>query len=414
MSELQTRILLVDFETDSRWESRLTELASDVAVVQYKLQQCADLVTLDATVFIRVSQFAPATVGQIRDICRGSLWVVLFVDRDDAETWDHVLAAGANDCLTPDCCDQQLLSRLNIARKLSQTHLRLAQAQKLQSVGELAAGIAHEINTPIQYVGDNTHFLEQAFQDMEAVLSATQEIANSSGDQASLVKLREAIEEADVGFLSEEVPVAIHQTLDGVARVTSIVRAMKEFAHPGQSSMTDTDLAKAIENTITVARNEWKYVAEVDTDFDPDLAPVPCLPGEINQVLLILIVNAAHAIGARDAMTDKGRICVSTRKSQHYAEIRVTDTGQGIPPENLALIFKPFFTTKPRGQGTGQGLAIAHSVIVEKHAGTIDVQSQLGHGTTFTVRLPLSVTQSQETENEFATDGAMAEHASTP
>lgn len=203
--------------------------------------------------------------------------------------------------------------------------------------------------------------------------------------------LRTSMDDADVEYLIEEIPSAITQTLEGVDRVSKIVRAMKDFAHPGVSEMTLTDLSHSINNTVMVARNEWKYAADLVTDFDPNLPPVPCLPGEMNQVLLNMIVNASHAIS--DALGDspqtKGTITISTRISSPYAEIRVSDTGSGISPENVERIFNPFFTTKAAGKGTGQGLAIAQSVIVEKHGGTIKVESELGKGTTFVIRIPL-------------------------
>jgi len=166
---------------------------------------------------------------------------------------------------------------------------------------------------------------------------------------------------------------------------------MKEFSHPGSDEKTPTDLNKAIENTVTVARNEWKYVADLATDFDETLPPVLCLPGEINQVILNMIVNASHAIAdvVGDGANGKGNITIRTRKMKEWAEIAIEDTGAGIPEEIRQRIFDPFFTTKEVGKGTGQGLSIAHNVVVEKHGGSIDVASEPGKGTTFTIRLPL-------------------------
>jgi signal transduction histidine kinase len=203
---------------------------------------------------------------------------------------------------------------------------------------------------------------------------------------------------ADIGYLLLEIPSAIRQTLEGVDRVANIVRAMKEFAHPGGTEMTLTDLANCISNTIMVARNEWKYVAEVTTEFDPLLPSVPCLPGEINQVLLNIIVNAAHAIGESlgDSPEAKGKISISTRLVNPNAEIRISDSGCGIDPRVVSRIFDPFFTTKVAGKGTGQGLAIAHTVVVEKHGGTISVESEKGQGTTFIIRLPLEMQRTVE------------------
>ena len=271
----------------------------------------------------------------------------------------------------------------------------LAQTEKLKSIGQLAAGIAHEINTPTQYVGDNTRFLQDAFDDIVQILSLYAQLleaVKSDTLTCELVgRLEDSIEEADVDYLLEEIPPAIEQTLEGVERIGKIVRAMKEFSHPGQEEKSAIDINKAIESTITVARNEWKYVAEMVTDFDAALPAVPCLPGEFNQVILNLIINAAHAIGdvIDSQSTEKGVIRITTRKKENFAEVIISDTGGGIPEAIRQRIFDPFFTTKEIGKGTGQGLAIAHTVIIEKHGGTLNLDSTEGEGTTFTICLPL-------------------------
>ncbi|RLB15494.1 MAG: histidine kinase, partial [Deltaproteobacteria bacterium] len=272
---------------------------------------------------------------------------------------------------------------------------QLAQAQKLESIGQLAAGIAHEINTPTQYVGDNTRFLKEGFEDLDRLVNEYQELvkelSEKGGFEESIERVTEIADEIDLEYLREEIPLAIKQSLAGVERVAKIVRAMKEFSHPGSDEKTPTDLNKAIENTVTVARNEWKYVADLEIDFDEKLPPVPCLPGEMNQVILNMIVNASHAIAdvVGDGANGKGTITIRTRKEEEWAEIRIEDTGAGIPEEIRERIFDPFFTTKEVGKGTGQGLSIAHNVIVDKHGGMIDVESDAGKGTTFIIRLPL-------------------------
>ena len=271
---------------------------------------------------------------------------------------------------------------------------QLLQAQKLESVGQLAAGIAHEINTPTQYIGDNVRFLKDTFLDLKSLLTNYERLLLSAKDNTiSSELIREvatAVEHADVGYLTEEIPKAIDQTLEGVTRVSALVSAMKEFSHPGTKEKVLLDLNHAIESTITVARNEWKYVADLETDFDQLLPPIPCLPGEFNQVILNLIVNATHAIAdvIRERGSEKGKITVQTRSLPEWAEIQIQDTGSGIPEEIRSRVFDPFFTTKGIGKGTGQGLAIARSVIVDKHGGTIHYETEKGKGTTFIIRLP--------------------------
>ena len=271
----------------------------------------------------------------------------------------------------------------------------LAQTEKLKSIGQLAAGIAHEINTPTQYVGDNTRFLQDAFQDIVQILTQYDRLllaAKSDGVTAELIEeVEQAKDAADVDFLLEEIPTAIRQTLEGVNRIGKIVRAMKEFSHPGQDEKKLIDINKAIESTITVARNEWKYVADMLTDFDPSLPLVSCLPGELNQVILNLIVNATHALAdAKERQSEqKGFIKIATCRRENFVEIKISDSGPGIPEDIRHRIFDPFFTTKEPGKGTGQGLAIAHAAIVEKHGGSIHLETQEGAGTTFTICLPI-------------------------
>lgn len=271
---------------------------------------------------------------------------------------------------------------------------QLRQAQKLESVGQLAAGIAHEINTPTQYIGDNVRFLKDAFWELKSLLSNYERLSvAANGNSLAPETVREIAAEvkgADPDYLLEEIPKAIEQTLEGVTRVSKLVGAMKEFSHPGSKEKTAVDLNHAIENTIAVARNEWKCVAELETDFDPSLPPIPCLLGEFNQVILNLIVNAAHAIAdvVGKGGSEKGKIKVQTRNCKEWVEIRIQDTGTGIPEKARARIFDPFFTTKEIGKGTGQGLAIARSVVVDKHQGTIFFETEEGKGTTFIVQIP--------------------------
>ncbi len=272
---------------------------------------------------------------------------------------------------------------------------QLHQSQKMEAIGQLAAGIAHEINTPTQFVGDNTRFLQDAFSDLVAACNLYKEtIRAAAGGTLNAERFQEVeaqLEELDIAYLEEEVPLAIEQTLKGVDRITHIVQAMKIFAHPGGDEKEPVDINKEIDKTITITRNEWKYVADLKTDFDTALPTVPCHRAEFNQVILNLIVNAAHAIADANAENsfEKGIITISTRQSENWAEIRISDTGAGIPEHIRHRIFDLFFTTKEPGRGTGQGLAIAHSVIVDKHDGSIEIETEENNGTTFVIRLPI-------------------------
>jgi PAS domain S-box-containing protein len=272
---------------------------------------------------------------------------------------------------------------------------QLLQAQKLEAIGQLAAGIAHEINTPTQYVTDNTRFLRDALQDLLMLVDSYNRLEGLAREQGlfaeALAELDDLREQVDLEYLTREIPTAVEQTMEGLERISNIVRSMKEFAHPGPVTKTAVNLNRAIENTVMVARNEWKYVAEVEMDLDPDLPLVPCVVGEINQVFLNVIVNAAHAIAnvVGESAEKKGVIGITTRRLDGQAEIRISDTGEGIPAAIRDRVFEPFFTTKEPGKGTGQGLAMAHRAIVDKHKGGISFETEEGRGTTFVIRLPL-------------------------
>jgi PAS domain S-box-containing protein len=274
---------------------------------------------------------------------------------------------------------------------------QLRQSQKLEAIGQLAAGIAHEINTPIQYIGDNTGFIKESWGHLAGLLTAAQklrdELTRGIVSQAAIDIFDDCSRVADVEYLSQDIPRAIDQTLEGVRRVARIVSAMKEFSHPGSQEKRAVDLNRAIETTVTISHNEWKYVANVQTHLDPNLPLVPCLAGEINQVILNLVVNAAHAIAdvLQQGAGSLGTITLSTRRDGDWVEISVADTGTGIPEHVRDRVFEPFFTTKEVGKGTGQGLTLAHAVVVKRHGGSIWLDSEVGKGTTFFVRLPILI-----------------------
>lgn len=271
------------------------------------------------------------------------------------------------------------------------------QGQKMESVGQLAAGVAHEINTPIQFIGDNLRFLKDSFDEVSRILEVharlliqTRVLSVTHAEFNDIIATVDStIQKADLEYLSHEMPKAIEQSLDGVSRVAEIVRAMKEFSHPDQAEKKPTDINKAIETTLIVSRNEYKYVASIVSDLADDLPLVPCIAGEFNQVILNVIVNAAHAIGdVVEKKGGKGIIAITSRNLEHAVEVRIRDSGTGIPESARNKIFDPFFTTKAVGKGTGQGLFIAHSVIVKNHGGTFDFETEIGCGTVFIIRLP--------------------------
>ncbi len=275
-------------------------------------------------------------------------------------------------------------------RERKQLESETRHAQKLQSVGQLAAGVAHEINTPMQFIGDNVHFLRESFTNLVDLIDVFEEVLEAVPEETvakSLVtRLEDAQEDADVDYLRDRGPQAFLRTLDGVERVSKIVAAMKSFSHPGHDK-APLDLNQAIETTLTVAANEYKYIADVELQLG-DVPAVMCHSGDINQVLLNLIVNAAHAIEGQDTNDEKGTIVIRSELQGNDAVISVSDSGCGIPEAVRPRIFEPFFTTKEVGRGTGQGLALCHTIITDKHGGSLTFETEVGRGTTFFVRIP--------------------------
>ena len=267
---------------------------------------------------------------------------------------------------------------------LRETQRELLQAQKLEAIGQLAAGIAHEINTPMQYIGDNAQFLKKAFAELLEVNALVDPSVLPPDRQRKLARLH------------ERVPRAIASTCEGVDAVSKIVRAMKEFSHPGTGERAPFDLNHALTSTIAVSRNEWKYADELELELSPDLPPVLGLQGEINQALINILVNAAHAVAEAHPATDgplRGRIWIRTGVTGDNVWVSIRDNGTGIPAAIRTRIFDPFFTTKPVGKGSGQGLPLAHSIVVDKHGGAIeaisdDTAGSPTRGTEFRITIP--------------------------
>lgn len=270
------------------------------------------------------------------------------------------------------------------------------QAQKMEALGSLASGVAHEINTPVQFVSDNMRFLQDSFEDLIELVGKYQQAVKGleAPNKGALLKdLAEAEEDTDLEFLKDDVPDSIEQSINGMKRIGQIVGAIKEFSHPGQSESSAVDLNQAIETTILVSKNQWKYVAELEKDLQDNLPLFEGSVGDVNQVLLNLIVNAAHAIEEKDG-TDLGTIKITTRSDEEGLVLIVQDSGCGISRENLDRIFDPFFTTKEAGKGTGQGLAITYNMM-KKLGGTVKVNSEVGAGTTFRLTIPLKQSEEQ-------------------
>jgi PAS domain S-box-containing protein len=330
------------------------------------------------------------------------------IDQEEMETWEDGRETWCSTTKLPLRDEKgKLIGTFGVSRDITarkhaeqsegEMVVQLQLAQKLESIGRLAAGVAHEINTPTQYINDNTHFLVEAFAKIEKMIERYRVLKTVAVDHltcAAVIQDVAATElEVELDYLLGEIPRCLRQSQDGLARVTRIVTSLKEFAHPNSPELTPADLNRTIETSIVVCRHEWKYVAEVVTDFSPDLPPVPCVVDELNQIMLNLIVNAAHAIS--DALklsgAKQGRITVRTRHEPPWAVVEVEDTGTGIPDNIRQHIFEPFFTTKAVGKGTGQGLAIVHTVVVKHHHGSIELKSEPGRGARFTLRFPLSL-----------------------
>lgn len=273
---------------------------------------------------------------------------------------------------------------------------KLVNAQKLESIGQLAAGISHEINTPMQFISDNTLYLKECIDRLLAMTEMYSQIADMTGPDIPWSERRRQInamlEQSHYEELRREVPAALIESQDGIERVVTIVRAMKYFSHPGTAEKELSDLNQLVRNTVTISRNRWKYVAKVELELDENLPSIPLLPAEMNQVLLNLVVNAADALREKygDLERPAGVITIRTFCDAENANVEIEDNGDGIPEEIRCRVFDPFFTTKEVGQGTGQGLAISHDIVTNKHRGQLDFVSNLGQGTVFSLKLPIA------------------------
>jgi PAS domain S-box-containing protein len=383
-------------------QSRMLRVSQAMAV-KMGFSKASDLIGHTDFDFFSIDHAQPAYDDEQRVIKTGKP----IIDVEEKEVWPDGRVGWASTTKLPlfdrngNIVGTYGISRDITAKKEAEQQQRelesqLQLAQKLESVGRLAAGIAHEINTPTQFITDNTRFLITSLNQIAEVIAAYRAFVShvkADPSQSEACAALQAIEEkAEIDYLLQEIPRTLDQSLDGLGRVARIVRSLKEFSHPSSNRVTSMDLNHAIETAINVCRHEWKYVADVATEFDPKLPPVSCILDEFNQVMLNLLINAAHAIGTAQKAknsSEKGTITVRTSHDSEYAIVAVTDTGTGIADEYKHRIFEPFFTTKEVGKGTGQGLNLVHTIVVKHHHGAIDFSTEVGRGTTFFVRLPL-------------------------
>ena len=297
------------------------------------------------------------------------------------------------------------LLQKDLERQVEEKTAQLLQAQKLESMGQLAAGIAHEVNTPMQFINNNTDFLQQVIEEVgelqEKLCRVYEQSRDGRVEDELLTEVEEALEDTDVDYLTGEAGKALEKIQEGVGRVVGIVEGMRELAHPGGREKSLADLNHTIQGATAVCRNEWKYVAELDLDLDESLPQVLCFPGEISQCVINMVVNAAHAIAdVVEGKEEKGTISIGSRAHGDWAEIRIADTGTGIPEEAQPHIFDFLYTTKEVGKGTGQGLSLVHRVVRNNHGGEVSFETEQGKGTTFILRVPVAGVTGRERSEE--------------
>jgi signal transduction histidine kinase len=268
----------------------------------------------------------------------------------------------------------------------------------LETVGKLADGIAHELNTPIQYIGDNMRFVQQAFTDLTELINTVDQISEQNIKSDKIPEfLRATLEKVDAPYLMQEVPRALEESLQGTAKISRIVRSMSDYSQTNGGNVIPTDLNQAVQTTLMICQHEWKNIANIQLELDPALPLFACIPCEINEVIQHLLSNAVLAVADSERNTPQngGQITLRTFAENDCVNLEIEDNGVGIPDNIRDRIFDQFFTTRPVGTGTGQGLSICHALVVTKYSGTIHCKSEVGKGSKFVVRVPISHMGSQ-------------------
>ncbi len=407
MKDNQTRILIAEDDSTMRQmlAGVLKKIGFEVTTASDGAEAWEILRKKDAPKLLILDWVMPGLDGL--SLCRkiretqtgGYIYIIMLTAKESREEALAGFEAGADDYLLKPIDPDELKARLKVGQRVldleeaqKRAGLQLLQSEKMASVGQLAAGVAHEINNPTGFVSSNLKTLSDYQKDLSRLIVEYRTLVSTLVDQPSATEIPKmlvekaraitAIEsEIDIGFILKDIPDLIEESREGTERIKKIVMDLKDFAHPGMDKTCEVDINHGIESTLNVVWNELKYNATVTKDLS-DLPKIKGYPQQLNQVFMNLLVNAGQAI------PEKGEIRIRTRASDGHIEIRIQDTGTGISPENLKKIFDPFFTTKEIGKGTGLGLHVVHS-IVEKHKGTIDVASEVGKGTTFTISLPV-------------------------
>ncbi len=285
-------------------------------------------------------------------------------------------------------------------RMKDKVYRQLHESRRLEAIGALASGIAHELNTPIQFIGDNVTFiglsLDKIYRSYKNYDALKTECERQNILHSHVELINSYNEGIDLGFLSKEIYAAMQETMDGIKQVRDIVLLMKEFAHPGTGAPEATDINLVINGALTICRSRTKNIVSVDTDLAPSAPLIMCRKGQIQQVLMNLIINAVEAMEEKDMKT--GRVQITTKMGEAVLRIEICDTGPGIPYELRDKIFDPFFTTKRVGKGTGQGLALSKDIVVKQHGGRLFLDNRLGFSTSFVIELPVEPVQISASE----------------